>query len=183
MRHLIAVLFCMLVTIACNVTRREPLSPLVDAARSRDAAAIRTLVEHGADPNERDSAVNSWTPLLHAVHKNQRASVAALLDAGADPNGTDPNGVTPLIMAAGYGYTDIVRLLLARGANPRLADADGLTPIDLARSGIADIDRFTVFQCQDDTVKALLAVDPKLPDHTSNLAFPARTAMRMKRCS
>jgi len=58
-----------------------------------------------------------------------------------------------------------------------------ITAIDLARSGVPDIDRFTVFSCQDDTVKTLLAADPKLPDHTARLPFPARLAMRMKRCS
>jgi len=49
-------------------------------------------------------------------------------------------------------------------------------------SGVPDIDRFTVFACQDDTVEALLAADPKLPDHTANLPLPARIAMHAKRC-
>jgi len=157
-------------------------TPLIAASRAGKVPMIRLLRSHGADPNLRDAAVNSWTPLLHAIHKTQPASVAALLDAGADPNGTERDGTTPLMMAAGYGYTDIVRLLLARGANPRIATSDGITALDLARSGVPDIDRFTVFACQDDTVEALLAADPKLPDHTANLPLPARIAMRAKRC-
>jgi hypothetical protein len=157
-------------------------TPLISAARAGNVAMIRLLVSRGADPNLRDAAVNSWTPLLHAVHKGQPGSIAALLDAGADPNGTDTYGTTPLMMAAGYGDTGIVRILLARGANPRLPMRDGVTAIDLARSGVPDIDRFTVFDCQDDTVHALLAADPKLPDHSGHLPGIARVLMKMKRC-
>ena len=157
-------------------------TPLISAARAGNVAMIRLLTSRGADPNLRDSAVNSWTPLLHAVHKAQPGSIAALLDAGANAKGTDSYGTTPLMMAAGYGYTDIVRILLARGANPRLPMRDGVTAIDLARSGVPDIDRFTVFDCQDDTVKVLLAADPKLPDHTANLPAVARMLMKTKRC-
>ena len=159
-------------------------TPLILAAREGNVAMIRLLTSRGADPNLRDAAVNSWTPLLHAVHKDQPGSIAALLDAGANPNGTDTNGTTtPLMMAAGYGYTDLVKILLAHGANPRLASRDGITAIDLARSGVPDIDRFTVFDCQNTTVNALLAVDPKLPDHSAKLPALARILMHTKRCS
>jgi hypothetical protein len=157
-------------------------TPLVAAARAGNGEMIRLLTSRGADPNLRDAAVNAWTPLLHAIHKSQPAAIAALLDAGADPNATDRSGTTPLMMAAGYGDTAIVKILLAHNANPRIATNDGLTALDLARSGVPDIDRFTVFSCQDDTVKALLAADPKLPDHTDRLPGVARMLMRTKRC-
>lgn len=157
-------------------------TPLIAAARSGNVAVIRLLTSRGADPNLHDAAVNSWTPLLHAIHKAQRGATAVLLEGGANPNGTDTRGTTPLMMAAGYGYTDIVKILLAHGANPRLATSDGITALDLARSGVPDIDRFTVFNCQDDTVKTLLAADPKVPDHTANLPLHWRIAMRTKRC-
>jgi uncharacterized protein len=157
-------------------------TPLIAAARSGNLGVIRLLTSRGADPNLPDTTLNSWPPLLHAIHKGQPGATAALLEAGANPNGTSPSGTTPLMMAAGYGYTGIVRILLARGANPRLTTKDGITALDLARSGVPDIDRFTVFDCQDDTVRTLLAADPKLPDHTARLPFPARLALRTKRC-
>lgn len=135
---------------------RPPGLPLTGAARSGDVASIRTLVAHGADPNAPDG-VNDWTPLEHAVHKKQIASVVALLDAGADANRTDPRGMTPLMMAAGYGYTDIVQTLLHRGADSRLRDRDGATALDYAVTGMSDIDRFTLLQCQSETVKVLRA--------------------------
>lgn len=158
-------------------------TPLIAAARSGNVGVIRLLTSRGADPNLRDATLNSWPPLLHAIHKAQPGATAALLEAGANPNGTNPNGTTPLMMAAGYGYTDIVKILLAHGANPRMATKDGITALDLARSGVPDIDRFTVFDCQDDTVRTLLAADPTLPDHTNQLPLPARLAMRTKRCA
>jgi ankyrin repeat protein len=132
----------------------QPESPLAVAARAGDVVAIRTLVKSGADPNEPGGG-NDWTPLEHAIHKHQNASVSALLDARADPNRADPRGLTPLMMAAGYGYTDTVQLLLARGADPRVRDRDGLTALDLAATGVSDIDRFTLFDCQSSTVKLL----------------------------
>jgi len=212
MRHLIVLLLSAIITIACHLTPDSSASatashgdvaamkrlldagldpnardaagytPLIAAARAGNVPMVRLLTSRGADPNLPDTAVNSWTPLLHAVHKAQPRSTAALLDAGANANGADSYGQTPLMMAAGYGYTDIVKILLTHGANPRLPMRDGVTAIDLARSGVPDIDRFTVFNCQDDTVKALLAADPKLPDHSENLPRIARVLMKTKRC-
>jgi ankyrin repeat protein len=133
----------------------QNLSPIIGAAREGDTARITELAKAGADVNVR-GGVNSWTPLLHAIHKNQIGSVRALLDAGADVNASGGGGVTPLVMAAGYGYTDIVRLLLSRGA-PSSAGA-----LSAAVTGTSDIDRFTVGQCQTETVRALLEQDRSL---------------------
>ncbi|MEO8027785.1 MAG: ankyrin repeat domain-containing protein, partial [Bryobacteraceae bacterium] len=106
---------------------------------------------------------------LHAIHKNQAVSVHLLLESGADPNATAGHGPTPLIMAAGYGYANIVEDLLAHGANAQLADNTGFGPLDAAVGGVADIDRFTVGNCQGATVKVLLAHAPhaKLRDATA----------------
>lgn len=134
-------------------------SPLIGAARSGDAAALRALLRGGADPNE-TGGVNGWTALQHAIHKDQMQSVAALLDGGADPNARGGGRMTPLMMAAGYGQEGIVRLLLQKGADPRLRDPQGEAAIDLALSGTTDIDSFTAGRCQPGTVKALLDAAP-----------------------
>ena len=152
-------------------------TPLADAARAGDLATIRTLIAHGSDPNEA-AGQNNWSPLLHAIHKHQNASVEALLDGGADINRLSGDGITPLMMAAGYGYTDTVQLLLRRGANPKIADPGGFHAVDMAAAGVADIDRFTLFQCQDDTVKMLRAAAPSVSINSRALMW-ART----KRCS
>jgi len=150
-----------LLIIGCGVRQYAHFTPLADAARAGDVPTIRTLIAHGADPNEA-AGQNNWSPLLHAIHKQQLASVQALLDGGADINRISGDGITPLMMAAGYGYTDIVEVLLRRGANPRIAGPDGVRAIDLAVAGIPDIDRFTLFQCQQDTVRVLRAADPSV---------------------
>ena len=152
---------------------RAPEKPLTSAARSGDVGSIRTLVKRGADPNATDG-VNDWTPLQHAIHKHQIATMTALLDAGADPNRTDRRGVTPLMMAAGYGYTDMVSVLLKHGADTRLRDRDGSTALDFAITGVSDIDRFTLFDCQSATIKALQ--DAGAPAGTQ------KTAARLKKC-
>ena len=143
------------------VSPNNDFTPLANAARAGDVANVRALIAHGADPNE-VAGQNNWTPLLHAIHTHQTASVQALLDGGADVNRPSGNKLTPLMMAAGYGYTDIVRLLLQRGADPRIADLDGFHAVDLAAAGVPDIDRFTLFQCQDETVRLLRDADPTI---------------------
>jgi ankyrin repeat protein len=150
-----------ILVLGCGVRPYANFTQLADAARAGDVATIRTLIAHGADPNEA-AGQNNWSPLLHAIHKGQIQSVNALLDGGADINRVAGDGFTPLMMAAGYGYTDIVELLLRRGANPRIAGAGGVRPIDLAAAGVADIDRFTLFQCQEETVRALREADASL---------------------
>ncbi len=129
--------------------------PIIGAARNGDSQLIRSLIQHGADPNV-TAGVNGWTALQHAIHKNQSASVETLLQSGADPNlrGTQ-HRMTPLMMAAGYGYADIVRILLRHGADPALKDESGRTARDYARSGMMDIDRFTYGHTQTAALQAL----------------------------
>src|SRR5256885_1746096 len=153
MRH---ALIAFLLMVACGTGSRDNEPSLIAAVRGGDAAAVTRMVKAGADPNMR-AGVNGWPALMHAVHKHQLATAAALLDAGADPNRGYPHNYTPLMMAAGYGHTDMVKLLLARGANPRAADDRGATALDYARDGTNDIDRFTLFSCQDETARLLLA--------------------------
>ncbi|CDX11247.1 conserved hypothetical protein [Mesorhizobium sp. ORS 3324] len=45
---------------------------------------VRTLLEHGADPNMR--GVNDWTPLHYAVAKRDAEAIRLLLASGAEPS-------------------------------------------------------------------------------------------------
>lgn len=152
---------------ACAMPKNE-LTPLVDAARSGDAAAVRTLCAAGADPDARAGS-NGWTPLLHAIHTNHPASAAALLEAGADANAPTPEDMTPLMMAAGYGRPEMVALLLRHGATAAQRDLDGAVALDYALTGITDVDDFTFFRCQNDTVALLRQASP--PPQTSSIRW------------
>jgi hypothetical protein len=140
---------------------RPPTTGFLGATRTGDLTALDGYIKSGADLN-RPEGVNSWTPLMHAIHTNQRGSMRMLLNAGADANQATRDGLTPLMMAAGYGYQEMVRDLLEHGANPRLRHSDGTTALDLAVVGTTDIDRFTIGDCQIETVKALLDKAPDL---------------------
>lgn len=164
-----------LLLVACARPYRE-FTPLANAVRQGDVAAVHTLIAHGADPNQ-PTGGNNWTPLMHAIHKDQIATVRALLDGGADPNRLGGDGETPLMMAAGYGYTDIVQLLLKRGADPKIAASDGVRALELAVVGVADIDRFTLFQCHEDTIAALRGADPSMTIGGRAIAWA-----KVKRC-
>ena len=171
MRQLVATALIFII-FACVHRNDARESPLILAARAGDAGTIKLLIAHGADPNLAD-ARHGWPPIVHAVHKHQLASVEALLAGGAKIDGATPSGTTALMMAAGYGHSDMVRLLLAHHADTRLKDANGDTPLDLAYSGVTDIDRFTLFDCQPETVRILRSAGAP--------GAPSRWA-RMKKC-
>ena len=174
---------CAVLLAGCFAGPRD-VPPLVAAARDGNAAAVREIVRSGADPNAKYGALN-WTPLMHAIHGNQIGSVKALLDSGADVNRTgdyetEPRtmqrDVTPLMMAAGYGYTPIVELLLQRGADPTRADGDGNRALDYALTGT--LYHRTFFQCQDSTVRALIAAHAPL-----DISSDSRRFASIKRCN
>jgi len=150
---------------------------LVGAARDGNVELIRTLIQQGADPNER-AGVNGWTPLMHAIHKDQKAAVLALLDGGADVNARGDGGSNPLLMAAGYGYADIVGILLDHKADAHVQMNNGDNALNMAILGVSDIDRFTMGDCQNDALRVLVERVPDLKLHDSPVA-----AAKLKGCA
>ena len=72
-------------------------TPLLAAARVRQAAAVRALLDAGATVDAR--GFDGWTALHHAASNDDLESARALLAAGADPRATERNGRTPLYWA------------------------------------------------------------------------------------
>ena len=100
------------------------------------AECLRLLLEHGADPNQRDSF--GRTALEIAIVWCLPEVVKLLLIYGANPNSRDTKGRTPLIKAAILGVRDarpmqhklkIMMDLLDSGAEIDAQTADGKTAL------------------------------------------------------
>jgi hypothetical protein len=120
---------------------------------------------------------------MHAVHKEHLAAAKALIDNGAVVNLASHRGVTPLMMAAGYGDTAIVKLLLHAGADPRRQDHDDKTALDYAVAGETDIDKFTLGNCQANTVRAILDEAPDLRLARGAFGMAARLFAQLRGCT
>ena len=119
--------------------------PLIEAAKSADAAAVRTLLEQ--EPGSVTATEPDGTTALHyAVHRGDLDTVETLLAAGARVDAVTRYGVRPLALAAENGDAAVVRRLLAAGADPNGSQPGGETAlITAARTGDTE------------TIRALLA--------------------------
>jgi uncharacterized protein len=123
---------------------------LLRAAKAGDAAAVRLLLDHGANPNLPN--IQGITPLMAAAglgsneidtrgrfktQPEQIACIDLLVKAGADVNAHDNNGQTALHGAALFGYDDVIKDLVAHNADVNAKDRKGMTPLDsaLGRAG------------------------------------------------
>jgi uncharacterized protein len=113
------------------------------------AAALRRLLEAGADPDVR-SAVNDWprqvsaerrrmfrpfgglTALIYAAREGCVDCARALVEGGANPDLSDPRGVTPLIVAIDNLHFDVAADLIDAGASIQRWDWWGRTPLYMA---------------------------------------------------
>lgn len=77
-------------------------TPLQHAILQRQPAAVRLLLDRGADPN-RGPGPGSLAPLFLAAGDTDPAILKLLLAHGADPTVEDENGATPLSRAVSAG--------------------------------------------------------------------------------
>ena len=115
-------------------------TPFLRAALSADTAAMKLLVQHGADPNLPTLA--GTTPLMAAagvgwvVAQTYTESNQARLDAvklclelGGDINASNSMGLTALLGAANRGSNDIIEFLVQQGARLDVKDKEGRTAL------------------------------------------------------
>jgi len=101
---------------AQNPSADTSASALHWAAYRNDLAAVRRLLDEGADPN----AANRFgvTPLHEAATVGNAEMLEAMLSAGGDANAVFGEGETVLMTAARAGSAASVKALLAHGGNP-----------------------------------------------------------------
>jgi ankyrin repeat protein len=134
------------------------------AGVAHDPDLVRLLVEHGADPNDGETAYHvpegydnralmvlvesgkvSPISLITMMHRkldwHDKEGVAWLLSKGADPNLLTGWGRRTLHHALGRDVPiDFYELILDHGADPLLADKEGRTAVMIAaRVGRADV--------------------------------------------
>jgi len=99
---------------------------LIEAAQSKDRAAVKSLLAQKADAK---AFTPDGTTALHwAAHWNDLEMVNALLAAGADPKAVNRYGVTPMAEAAGTNNGAVVERLLKAGVSPNtMATTEGET--------------------------------------------------------
>jgi ankyrin repeat protein len=111
--------------------------PLVDAVKSGDTAALRSLLQKRADVNSRES---DGTSALHwAAQRSDLTALELLIRAGADVKAANRYGLTPLYLASVNGNAAVIDALLKAGADPNAASPEGETALmTAARTGSVD---------------------------------------------
>jgi ankyrin repeat protein len=130
--------FAVVLLAVSTVAVAQKETSIVNAARTGDAAAVRTLLADRADPNQAEP--DGTTALHWAVRRNDGPTVELLLNAGASASKSNRYGTTPLAVAATNGHAQIIERLLKAGADAESAGSDGETALMIAaRTGKVDV--------------------------------------------
>ncbi len=145
--------------------------PLEEAAHNSDVAAVKRLIEAGANVNQQNKhepseVADGKTALMIASWNGDTEIVKLLLKAGAKVNLKDSDGSSALYMAAVNGHADIVDLLLAAKADANEVTSSGYTIIMMMAMHPAEENLERV-------VKALVAAgcDVNAKDESGNTAL------------
>lgn len=129
-----------------------------DGITHREPLRLATALQAGANIRQ-TRAGTGYTPLVLLAERCdekdaeiQTANARLLIAAGADLQGTDANGATALVLAAGDCPVGVVQALLEAGASPHIRTQKGATAL-----------RNAISEGRADVVAALLdaGVDPK----------------------
>jgi ankyrin repeat protein len=139
-------------------------TPLHEASNNGHNECIRTLLDHGANFNDktlhqvsraghnecmrtlldqRFTNVNEkdnwgYTPLHYASRDGHNECIRTLLDYGANINEKDNYGWTPLHCVSLNGNNECIRTLLDYGANINEKNDDGRSCVDIANDNTKD---------------------------------------------
>jgi ankyrin repeat protein len=128
-RLLIASLILVAAVAAASLDTR-----LVDAAKRKDVAQVRSLLQQHLDVNA--ASPDGATALDWAVRLDDLQTAKLLIDAGADVNLANRYGMTPLMLSATNGNAGMTELLLKAKADPNTRLPEGETVLmTAARTG------------------------------------------------
>jgi ankyrin repeat protein len=141
--------------LTCSIAglRAQAPTTIAEAAQSKNAAAVKTLLKSGADVN---AAQGDGMTALHWAALNGDAEMASmLLYAGANVGAkTRIGGYTPLHLAAQVGNANVIAPLIAAGAPVATLTATGATALmHAAHSGNAEAVRILLENGADPNVK------------------------------
>jgi ankyrin repeat protein len=124
-----------------RVVEHSGFTALIGAAESRNAQAVKLLLEHGANPKAKIGP--GFTALTIAAPACAPDVLQLLVDKGADVNAREYRGATPLIFVAASDCTNAAqsaKLLLKAGADWRIKTQEGETALDWAlKRGETDV--------------------------------------------
>jgi ankyrin repeat protein len=130
----------------CTIGKMDAISPDADVKElSPDGFVLlglavafghndiaRLLLQQGADPNQRGTALGGVSPVHAAVFGRNLEGLKIVVDAGGDVNAKQAGGFTPLMGAAQNGDLDMVKYLLDQGADASAETDEGQTAASLA---------------------------------------------------
>ncbi|HVF43801.1 MAG TPA: ankyrin repeat domain-containing protein [Pyrinomonadaceae bacterium] len=126
---------------ADEATRRETCTPLMRAAESGTAEAVKALISEGADVNAKP--YHGMTALMLAAGEGRLEVVKLLLAAGADANAVvvtpHAGAFTPLTYGARSRDRDVVLALIDAGAQVNPKNLCFLTPLASVSIGSGDV--------------------------------------------
>lgn len=144
----------------------EAITLLHYAVRHSQLAAVKLLLQAGANPNAQDADGNTPLHYVFLWGADTLTLAQVLLAAGANANqpNTVANGSMAPIHYAVEFAPDVLELLIQQGAQLNLPDAAGLTPLHYAVCG--------QFRDRAHNIQLLLThgADPTLCDHAGQTA-------------
>ena len=126
----------LLLLIATPLVAQSTDTRLIEAARSGDSAAVRSLLASGVDVNAADG--DGLTALHAAAERGHDEVVEHLLARRADAGATTRIGsYTPLHLAALGAHAEVAEMLVEAGADPNAVTTNsGVTALHLAAAAI-----------------------------------------------
>lgn len=113
-----------------NYLAKDGGSPLHWSLVAETPAAMKKLLELGADPNVRSD--EGVTPLMNTAQDNATDRALLLIQSGAELDAADNRGFTALHRACEMGFVEMVALLLKHGADKTMAAGEH-TALSLAK--------------------------------------------------